>query len=352
MRPPRAKLPWLDYTGQTTEELIACKADHRIDSLLCAFEAGIQAKRGDGAITSEEELVLAVMALEREVNNGGHHQFFVNSSRQVAPIIVDCLRRIECFATAAITERAIEALRLPELTVEAIAATIYTENAERDKLLEACDQEYYRLSEITPKLFGFVEAQQSRIQLAKASLPPPRRPAKRSNTSKLYVHLRCAKSTDHSLDAVRQLARELAVRDSIPATEGEIEGAAVLYAFRCAVDAGDLAACELLAPRAFELMREDTLHCVHHRDWAEKLIGASKHEAADAATLVYLEYLQGCDQSALGTQNRILFWAALLQNHRAALPRAVEFFVANFPDEDLDQRLPAQRFTAKERTPR
>jgi hypothetical protein len=176
-----------------------------------------------------------------------------------------------------------------------------------------------------PKLFGFVEAQQSRIQLAKASLPPPRRPAKRSNTSKLYVHLRCAKSTDHSLDAVRQLARELAVRDSIPATEGEIEGAAVLYAFRCAVDAGDLAACELLAPRAFELMREDTLHCVHHRDWAEKLIGASKHEAADAATLVYLEYLQGCDQSALGTQNRILFWAALLQNHRYGKRTTVKF---------------------------
>src|SRR6266446_834119 len=63
------KLSWLDYTGQTTSELIGCKKSHRIDSLLCAFEEGIQAKldqAGAGSITGEEDLVLAVMALERE----------------------------------------------------------------------------------------------------------------------------------------------------------------------------------------------------------------------------------------------------------------------------------------------
>jgi hypothetical protein len=68
-------LPGLDYTGQTTPELLACKDSHRIDSLLCAFEDGIQAKLNpphDACLNDEENLVLAVMALEREVKNGGY----------------------------------------------------------------------------------------------------------------------------------------------------------------------------------------------------------------------------------------------------------------------------------------
>jgi hypothetical protein len=348
-------LPWLDYTGQTTEELIASKDTHSIESLLCAFASGIGGKhgpQGDGRITSEEELVLAVMALDREVNNGGYDQFFVNPSRKFAPIIVDCLRRIDCFATVAITERAIATLRLPEVTVEAIAATIYTEDADRDEMLDACNQEFYRLTEITPRLFEFVEAHQDRIQLVKVSVPP--RPARRKldNASKLYISLGCSKNTDHSLDGARRLARELALQDSIPANDAEIEGAAVLYTLRCSLAAGDLDACETLAPRAFELMREGTAHVVVHHRWVEQLIDGSKHESADAATFAYLEYLRSCDQSTLGTQNNILYWAALLQEHRTVLSRSVEFFVANFPDEDLDQRLPAQRFTAKERKPK
>jgi hypothetical protein len=88
-------LPWLDYSGEAASELIACKNSHRIDSLLCAFEEGIQNKREQqGSVTDEERLVLAVMALEREVNNGGHRQFFVNSSREFAPVIEESLLRI------------------------------------------------------------------------------------------------------------------------------------------------------------------------------------------------------------------------------------------------------------------
>lgn len=347
------RLPWLDYTGQTSPELIACKNSHRIDSLLCAFEEGIQAKldpQDNGGMTGEEELVLAVMALNREVNNGGYHQFFVNSSQKFAPVILDCLRRIDCVATAAITERALVALQLPELSVEAISAAIFTENLERDEVLNACDNEFYQLNEITPKLFSFVEAHQGQIRLVKASLPPRRPPAPTlDNASILYIHLAFSKKTGLSLDDARHLTQELARQNSIPATDAELEGASVLHAFRCSLRARDFAACELLAPRAFELMRENTVHCMLHRDWMGRLIGASKQELADASTLAYLEYLAGCDQSTLSTQNRILFWAALLQKYRAALPKSVEFFVANFPDENLDEPLPIQRFVAKER---
>ncbi len=346
------KLPWLDYTGQTTSELIACQDSHLIDSLLCAFEEGIQAKLaapGHSAITNEEELVLAVMALNREVNNGGHHQFFLNSSSRFAPVILDYLRRIDCVATAAITERAIEALGLPKPSVEAIGAAIRTENAVRDEVLDACDNEFYQLNEITPKLFRFVEAHQDQIQLIKASLPP-RPPVKQlGNASKVYIRLLLAKKNTPGLEAARQLARELAAKDSIPATDAELESAAVQHAFNCSLRAGDFAACETLAPRAFELMRGDPLHSVLQRKYAEQLIGASRRELADATALAYLQYLKGCDQSTLSTQNRVLYWAALLQAQRAALPTSVEFFVATFPHVNLEQPLPKQRFVAEDR---
>ena len=84
-----------------------------------------------------------------------------------------------------------------------------------------------------------------------------------------------------AVDGLRQLAQELARQHSIPVTDTELEGAAVLYAFDRSLDAGDLTACEVLAPRAFELMREEEpMYVVLHRKWVEQLMGASRQEAA------------------------------------------------------------------------
>ena len=68
--------------------------------------------------------------------------------------------------------------------------------------------------------------------------------------------------------------------------------------------------------------------------------GRVQQEVADASTLAYLEYLKGCDPSDLRTQNYIRFWVPVLQKHRAALPKSVEFFTANFPEQSLDEPLP------------
>ena len=342
------KLSWLEYTGQTTSELIACKNSHSIDSLLCAFEWGIQAKakvgpEGEGSLTDEERLVLAVMALDREVNNGGYDQFFVNSSRRFVPIIVDSLRRIGCAATAAITERAIAALGLSVLSAEAVYAAVLTEDPGRDEILTACGREFYQLHETGPRLFSFIEAHQDQIQLVQGTQPPVRLSRRKpSNASKLYDRLRSTrKESGLNFDGVSELARELARENSIPVTDTELQGAAVLYAFDRSLEAGDLTACEVLAPHAFELMREEApMYVILHRKWVEQLIGASRNELADASTLAYLEYLKGCDQSTRRTKNYILFWARLLQEHRSALTKSVEFFTANFPEVSLDEPLP------------
>ncbi len=299
------KLPWLEYTGQTSSEILACKSTYRIDSLLCAFEEGIEAKVGivgGGSSTGEERLVLAVMALDREVNNGGYDQFFVNSSRRFVPIIVDSLQRIECAATAAVTERAIAALRLSVPSPDAVSAIMQSEDPRRDEMLTACDNDFYKLHEIERNLFRFIETHQDQIQLIKGTRPVRLCATPRvSNATTLFAHLLVSKSTDISLDGIHRAAQELARQNEIPATDAEIEGVAVLYAFGRALRARDLTACDLLAPRAFELMREDTLHCVLHRDWVKQLMQAGRGEAADASALTYLEYLRTCDRATLTT---------------------------------------------------
>ena len=91
----RERKPSLEYTGQTTPELLACKDSHSIGCLFLAFEWGIEAKErriGEAALTEEERLVLAVQAVDREVNNGGYDQFFRNSSRRFTPIVVRSLQ--------------------------------------------------------------------------------------------------------------------------------------------------------------------------------------------------------------------------------------------------------------------
>jgi hypothetical protein len=73
---------WLDERGgRNIEQLIALELTHRIDSIVVAIEDALMAK---SEVTEAEQVVLTVEAMEREVNNGGFEQFFLNSSNQSA----------------------------------------------------------------------------------------------------------------------------------------------------------------------------------------------------------------------------------------------------------------------------
>lgn len=175
----RKREDWLEYEGQTTSEILACKTTHSIFSLIAAFEWGLQAKASatnENALTAEERLVLAVKALHREVGNGGYHQFFLNSSRRFAPIIVDSLLRIGCADTAAITKKAIATLHLREMSPDSVSRVITAEDPIRDQILDDCDNQFYQLDEIKEKLFRFIEDHQERIHLVKSSPQPTSAP--------------------------------------------------------------------------------------------------------------------------------------------------------------------------------
>ena len=110
--------------------------------------------------------MLAVEALEREVNNGGFVQFFTNSSGEYASIIVNSLLRIGCQETANITSGAINALGIEDFSPESLEAALESENEERDEQLDECDGLYCGTGEdIAGQLFEFVRANKDSIQL-------------------------------------------------------------------------------------------------------------------------------------------------------------------------------------------
>ena len=78
------------------------------------------------------------------------------------------------------------------------------------------------------------------------------------------------------------------------------------------------------------------------RKWVEKLIERSNFIRADEVTLQYLEYLSGDDTSIDFIKNRIKFWADLLREHGAELPKSYRFVRANFPEVTLADA-PARR---------
>jgi hypothetical protein len=164
-----ADLQWLDrYSGQTLDELLALSDTYRIDSLVVALEQALNQKAaevGEQDLSDEERVILAVEALERDVNNGGYSQFFANSG-EYASIIVNSLLSIRCPETASITEDAIEALGLQDFSLEVIETACESEDDAREERLDECDGLYYGTGEdIAGQLFEFVRANKDAIQL-------------------------------------------------------------------------------------------------------------------------------------------------------------------------------------------
>jgi hypothetical protein len=162
-------LQWLDgYSGESVDELIAPEGTYRIDSLVLAFEQGMDQKAariGQQKLAAEERVILAIEALEREVNNGGYGQIFVNSSREYSQIIVDARRRIGCPKTAEITQKALRIVQEAPMSDEEIENGTWEDNEERQDALGERDSLYFKGPEnIEEILFAFIKANRARIE--------------------------------------------------------------------------------------------------------------------------------------------------------------------------------------------
>lgn len=165
------QLPFLaKYSGQSTDELLVLEGSFRVDSLVLAFEQGLDQKAaalGEDSLSATETLVLAVEELEREVNNGGYEQFFRNSSVQYAPIIVACLEAIGCATTSALTGKAIAALGLSATpNMEDIQRALEGSDDARDSSLDECSQCYYASGEdVAAALFSYIKSHRQEVVL-------------------------------------------------------------------------------------------------------------------------------------------------------------------------------------------
>jgi len=153
--------------GKSVDELLAITNGDEIE-FIQALEMAVQQKServGVDDMMEEEIIILAIEALEREVNNGGYSQFFVNSSREYTPIIVHALLRIGCPRTAEITKSAIASAGFQGLTPMALTEALNAYNGAEDQKLDECDQLYYRSGEnIGGHLIDFVKANKNAIQ--------------------------------------------------------------------------------------------------------------------------------------------------------------------------------------------
>jgi hypothetical protein len=163
------ELAWLEkFIGRSTDEFLALSNRYSLESMIMVLGCDLDQKAqrmGSEGLSEQERCFLAIEALEREVNNGGFSQFFCNSSCEYAPIIVRSLTQIGCPETAKITQTAIDALGVQELTSEAVEEAVATDNDERDEKLDACDQQYFASGEnIADMLFEFVRTNKDSIR--------------------------------------------------------------------------------------------------------------------------------------------------------------------------------------------
>jgi hypothetical protein len=345
------KKPSLEYTGQTTDEILACSETHDLVSLLFAFEWGLQAKAralgGEDKLNDEERLVLSVLALDREVNNGGFDQFFRNSSYRFTPRILSDLRRIGADKRAAITGRAIDALQLDQLKPSAIEAVVAIEDPARDEALSGCDDDFYALADDAENLFAFIVTNRQQIQVERTSdYPQLLRRKKLSKASEIRNSLSFWKrGWDPSVDEAKAVAMKIAQVRSITATEADFEAASVLFCFSRAIHFQDEKRATELSLRAFKLTRDDPMHQLEYKNWIELLLTKNLDPEADSAILDYLLFLKSGgrkDISEIGQRNSIIYWARLLNEYRTRVPRSVEFFESNFPEVKLEDVQPSR----------
>lgn len=156
------------YSGESVDELIKLQKTHWIDSLVLAFESALSTGKYSGRKLSDTEIIiLAVEALEREVNNGGYSQFFYNASVEYVNDIVSSLHAIGCHKTAGLTQKAIDCLGLENVNPETIEEKMFDQDEAIESSLEELDNLFYQSDEgIAYKLFEYISKNRENIKLA------------------------------------------------------------------------------------------------------------------------------------------------------------------------------------------
>ena len=106
-----------------------------------------------------QKVFSAIWAAESEINNGGFAQYFLNSSCETAPFVVEAFETINAPRTADICRRAV-AVAFPDglpSAPDSISDAAADLTDETTELLEALDKEFFQYPHnLTDLLFTFV----------------------------------------------------------------------------------------------------------------------------------------------------------------------------------------------------
>ena len=317
-----------------------CRATHRTDSILTAFGTAVEFKRervGKQKLSEEERVVLSVLALDREVNNGGFLQFFGNSSGEFTATLVESLHTAGCPRTAEIAAKAVRALGTTRLSPAAVRDAVSRRSTRRDRILRECDEEFFSVQnevyEIEPRLLAFIERYQAKIELLKGYAEQPEDEEEEdtggsSPTGWIAMLLECLQAKDASPEGLRKLARQYASEMDEPAAEAEVEAAVALHEFSLKADGRSPVNAEPYARKAFDLGRQEYRHCLTHRYWVDRLTQTGHAALADTWALEYVEYLP---HSGRLQKEALECWGELLRRRAKKLPRAAARLAELFP---------------------
>ena len=179
------RLPWLaDWTGTSIDDLLALEGAYRTDSLVCALESALL-RKPRSRLTRTERIVLAVEALEREVNDGGFRQFLGNSSVEWAAEAAPALDAIGCPRTAAVVRSALAELGIAgAVTPQSVEKALREAGGALGTSSSACDDAFLRQPEdVCGALFAYVRTHRADVgwtspsgaALAKSGNPPSER---------------------------------------------------------------------------------------------------------------------------------------------------------------------------------
>jgi mRNA-degrading endonuclease RelE of RelBE toxin-antitoxin system len=158
-------LDWQDgYSGQTVEELLAFEKHGKTELLAAAFAQAIREKFAHrGRLSETERVVLAVGALDSAMVTDGIDNFFTYSP-QFASTIVNSLLVIGCKRIAKITQRALDVLRLPNVTAKRVYAAMMRQSEERDQELQKCSASYWKAPGPSRRLLAFIKTNKHNIR--------------------------------------------------------------------------------------------------------------------------------------------------------------------------------------------
>jgi hypothetical protein len=162
-----ADLGWIDgYEGQSVDDILAFADSEDPYALLSCLDQAIQEhRRKNPGVTGVENIIVAVMALLREVNNGGFDQFFRNSSKRWAFFVGYALVHIDRKDAAKIVRRAVRALGVPDSAVELgpgvgeafdiLDQKMSSPSPKRDVIFQECDVAFCNLPKLPASLLAY-----------------------------------------------------------------------------------------------------------------------------------------------------------------------------------------------------